>query len=76
MVIDVAKRTFTTPFQFREFIEQAWFITSVTLMPTVLVSIPFGAVISLQVGNLTGQLARPPDDRRSGKRHPAPPLPV
>ena len=43
-------------FQFREFIEQAWFITSVTLMPTILVSIPFGAVISLQVGNLTGQL--------------------
>jgi phospholipid/cholesterol/gamma-HCH transport system permease protein len=56
MVIDVAKRTFTTPFQLREFIEQAWFITSVTLMPTILVSIPFGAVISLQVGSLTGQL--------------------
>jgi phospholipid/cholesterol/gamma-HCH transport system permease protein len=56
MVIDVAKRTFTTPFQVREFIEQAWFITSVTLMPTILVSIPFGAVISLQVGSLTGQL--------------------
>ena len=56
MVLDVAKLTFTTRFQFREFIEQAWFITSVTLMPTILVSIPFGAVISLQVGNLTGQL--------------------
>jgi phospholipid/cholesterol/gamma-HCH transport system permease protein len=56
MVIDVAKRTFTTPFQVREFIEQAWFITSVKLMPTILVSIPVGAVISLQVGSLTGQL--------------------
>lgn len=56
MVLDVVKLTFTTRFQFREFIEQAWFITSVTLMPTILVSIPFGAVISLQVGNLTGQL--------------------
>src|SRR6478735_7237350 len=56
MVVEVTKRIFTTPFQFREFIEQAWFITSVTLMPTILVSIPFGAVISLQVGNLTGQL--------------------
>lgn len=56
MVVDVTKRAFTTPFQLREFIEQAWFITSVTLMPTILVSIPFGAVISLQVGNLTGQL--------------------
>lgn len=56
MVVDVTKAMFTTKFQGREFLEQAWFITSVTLMPTILVSIPFGAVISLQVGNLTGQL--------------------
>src|ERR1700712_1909348 len=56
MVTDVTKAVFTTKFQAREFIEQAWFITSVTLLPTILVSIPFGAVISLQVGNLTGQL--------------------
>ncbi len=55
MVVEVTKLIFTRPFQFREFVEQAWFITSVTLMPTILVSIPFGAVISLQVGNLTGQ---------------------
>jgi len=52
----VAKACFTTPFKTREFVEQAWFIVSVTLMPTILVSIPFGAVISLQVGSLTGQL--------------------
>src|ERR1700750_2355556 len=58
MVSDVTKAVFTTRFQTREFIEQAWLITSVTLMPTILVSIPFGAVISLQVGNLTGQLGR------------------
>jgi phospholipid/cholesterol/gamma-HCH transport system permease protein len=56
MVIEVTKKIFTTRFQFREFVEQAWFITSVTLMPTILVSIPFGAVISLQVAQLTGQL--------------------
>src|SRR3990170_4389013 len=56
MVVDVTIRIFTRPFQFREFVEQAWFITSVTLLPTILVSIPFGAVISLQVGNLTSQL--------------------
>ena len=53
---DVVKMTFTTRFQTREFVEQAWFVTSVTLMPTILISIPFGAVIALQVGNLTGQL--------------------
>ncbi|WP_269204065.1 ABC transporter permease [Nocardioides sambongensis] len=56
MVVEVTKRIFTRPFQVREFLEQAWFVTSVTLLPTILVSIPFGAVISLQVGNLTGQL--------------------
>jgi phospholipid/cholesterol/gamma-HCH transport system permease protein len=56
MVVEVTKQIFTSKFEGREFIEQAWFITSVTLMPTILVSIPFGAVISLQVGNLTGQL--------------------
>ena len=52
----VARASLTTRFQLREFVEQAWFIVSVTLMPTILVSIPFGAVISLQVGSLTGQL--------------------
>lgn len=44
MVVQVAKVIVTKPFQFREFIEQAWFITSVTLVPAMLVSIPFGAV--------------------------------
>ena len=56
MVYEVTKRFGKRPFQWAEFIEQAWFVTSVTLMPTILVSVPFGAVISLQVGNLTGQL--------------------
>lgn len=56
MVVEVTKRIFTRPFQMREFLEQAWFVTSVTLVPTIMVSIPFGAVISLQVANLTGQL--------------------
>ncbi len=56
MVVQVAKLILTKPFQFREFVEQAWFITTVTLVPAMLISIPFGAVISLQVGNLTGQL--------------------
>lgn len=56
IISDVARKSVTTKFQIREFLEQAWFITSVTLMPTILVSIPFGAVISLQVANLTSQL--------------------
>ena len=48
--IDVAIALFRRPFQAREFLQQAWFIASVTIVPTALVAIPFGAVIALQVG--------------------------
>jgi len=48
--------TFRRPLQVRELIEQFWFIASVTILPSALVSIPFGAVIALQVGSLTRQL--------------------
>ncbi|MFD5330043.1 ABC transporter permease, partial [Streptomyces sp. NPDC127092] len=47
LFVDVARNTFKRPFQFREFIEQAWFIASVTILPTAMVAIPFGAVVSL-----------------------------
>ncbi len=44
------------PFQFREWIQQSWFFASVTILPTALVAIPFGAVIALQLGSLTEQI--------------------
>lgn len=44
------------PFQWREWIEQCWFFASVTILPTALVAIPFGAGIALQVGSLTEQI--------------------
>jgi phospholipid/cholesterol/gamma-HCH transport system permease protein len=47
--------TFKRPFQFRELVEQFWFVASVTILPTALVAIPFGAVIALQVGSLLQQ---------------------
>ncbi|EGD40893.1 MlaE family ABC transporter permease [Nocardioides sp. NPDC057772] len=53
--LDVGRAVFRRPFQFREFIQQAWFIASVTIVPTALVAIPFGAVIALQVGGLVQQ---------------------
>ena len=49
---DVVVGVFRRPFQVREFIQQAWFIASVTIIPTALVAIPFGAVIALQAGSL------------------------
>jgi phospholipid/cholesterol/gamma-HCH transport system permease protein len=54
--ISVVRLTFRRPFQFREFVEQFWFVASVTILPTALVSIPFGAVIALHLGSLTQQL--------------------
>lgn len=44
------------PFQPREFVQQTEFIAYVSVLPAMLVSIPFGAVIALQLGNLTKQL--------------------
>ncbi|WP_442790480.1 ABC transporter permease [Nonomuraea sp. NBC_01738] len=52
----VLGQMFRRPFQFAEFIQQFWFITSVTILPAALVSIPIGAVISLQVGSLAQQI--------------------
>lgn len=55
--VTVLRAIFRRPFQVREFIEQFWFIASVTILPAALVSIPFGAVIALQVGSLTSQIS-------------------
>ncbi|WP_433334135.1 MlaE family ABC transporter permease [Spirillospora sp. CA-294931] len=52
----VVRAMFRRPFQARELLDQFWFIASVTILPTALVSIPFGAVIALQVGSLAQQL--------------------
>ncbi|KQR96199.1 ABC transporter permease [Williamsia sp. Leaf354] len=56
LFIDVARNIFVRPFQLREFIQQAWFIASVTILPTALIAIPFGAIVSLQTSSLIKQL--------------------
>ncbi|CRK57230.1 Conserved hypothetical integral membrane protein YrbE1A [Alloactinosynnema sp. L-07] len=56
MGLDVVVGMFRGPFQAREFIQQFWFIASVSILPAALVSIPFGAVITLQLGSLTSQI--------------------
>jgi phospholipid/cholesterol/gamma-HCH transport system permease protein len=54
--LDALRGLFRRPFQVREFIRQAWFISSVSILPAALVAIPFGAVIALQLGSLTRQI--------------------
>ena len=51
-VVQVFRKGFTRRFQFREFISQAWFITTVSFWPALLVAIPFCVVIIFQVNQL------------------------
>ena len=54
--LDTVRALGRRPLQVREFVQQAWFISSVSILPAALVSIPFGAVIALQLGSLVRQL--------------------
>ncbi|QWF82850.1 MlaE family ABC transporter permease [Amycolatopsis sp. CA-230715] len=54
--LDVLRCLVKRPFQFRELVGQFWFIASVSILPTALVAIPFGAVIALHLGSLTTQI--------------------
>jgi phospholipid/cholesterol/gamma-HCH transport system permease protein len=60
MVLDAAWLTVESivkrRFAWREFFDQAWFLASVSLVPTVLIAIPFGLVIVLEVGGLADQI--------------------
>ncbi len=54
--LDTIRATFRRPFASRETLEQFWFVVSVSWVPAILVAIPFGAVIALQLGTLTVQV--------------------
>ncbi|WP_130348901.1 MlaE family ABC transporter permease [Herbihabitans rhizosphaerae] len=56
MGLDVFVLMFTRRPRWRELVEQFWFIASVSILPAALVSIPFGAVLTLQLGSLTTQI--------------------
>jgi phospholipid/cholesterol/gamma-HCH transport system permease protein len=43
-------------FSWAEFFEQTWFLISVTVLPAVLIAIPFGLVLVLEVGGLAVQI--------------------
>ena len=53
---NVFKQMFTRRFQFREFVSQAWFLTTVSFAPAILVAIPFCVVIIFQVNQLLIQI--------------------
>ena len=47
---------FRRPWPLQEFLEQMWFLAKVTTAPVILISIPFGMVISLHVGSFLREL--------------------
>jgi phospholipid/cholesterol/gamma-HCH transport system permease protein len=51
-VVDIVRGRFP----WREFLEQAWFMTRVALLPTILVAIPFGVIVAVQVGAVAEQI--------------------
>src|SRR2546423_13134628 len=44
------------PWPLNEFVDQIWFLIKVTTVPVILISIPFGMIISLHVGSFLTQL--------------------
>jgi phospholipid/cholesterol/gamma-HCH transport system permease protein len=51
-VVDIARGRFS----WSEFLLQAWFMTRVSLLPTILVAIPFGVITSVQIGAVANQI--------------------
>ena len=43
-------------FSWSEFLLQCWFMTRVSLLPTILVAIPFGVITSVQIGAAANQI--------------------
>ncbi len=56
MSADAVKFLFRRPFQFREFVEQSWFVARVALVPTLLVAIPFTVLVSFTLNILLREL--------------------
>ncbi|HEX2069961.1 MAG TPA: ABC transporter permease [Actinomycetota bacterium] len=54
--LEAAHTIFRRPWPTQEFLDQMWFLAKVTTVPVILISIPFGMVISLHVGSFLTQL--------------------
>lgn len=54
--LEVLRVGLTRPFKFREFVQQAWFIASVSMMPTLLMSIPFCVIVVFQINLLLTEI--------------------
>ncbi|WP_421845984.1 MlaE family ABC transporter permease [Mycobacterium sp.] len=56
MSIDTARASVRRPFQLREFLDQTWMIARVSLVPTLLVSIPFTVLVAFTLNILLREI--------------------
>ena len=56
MSADTFRAIFQRPFQFREFLEQTWMIARVSLVPTLLVAIPFTVLVAFTLNILLREI--------------------
>ncbi len=56
MSLDTFRKTFQRPFQFREFLDQTWMIARVSLIPTLLVAIPFTVLVAFTLNILLREI--------------------
>ena len=56
MSADALRFVFSRPFQWREFLEQAWFVARVALVPTLLVAIPLTVLVQFTLNILLREL--------------------
>ena len=76
MSLDTFVKIFRRPFQFREFLDQTWMIARVSLVPTLLVAIPFTVLVAFTLNILLRETRRGRPVRRGHRvrhHHPARP---
>ncbi|CQD09972.1 TrnB1 protein [Mycolicibacterium conceptionense] len=56
MSVDAARFVVRSPFQWREFLDQSWFVARVSMAPTLLVAIPFTVLVSFTLNILLREL--------------------
>ena len=56
MMIETGRATFRRPFQWSEFLDQTWMIARVSLVPTLLVSIPFTVLVAFTLNILLREI--------------------
>ena len=54
--VESARELFHRPFQWRETVEQSWAIARVSMVPTLLVAIPFTVLVSFTLNILLREL--------------------